>query len=61
MLTSNKSIWPMDIFEIVDLDLQFQDWLFSLQGFEVIADPSKKSSMQGLEDLGHDVCWYATF
>jgi hypothetical protein len=51
----------MDIFEIVDLDLQFQDWLFSLQGFEVIADPSKKSSMQGLEDLGHDVCWYATF
>jgi hypothetical protein len=61
MLINNESIWPADIFEIVDLHLQFQDWLFSLEGFEVTADPSKKSSTQGLEDPGHDVCWYAMF
>jgi hypothetical protein len=61
MLINNESIWPADIFEIVDLHLQFQDWLFSLEGFEVTVDPSMKSLVRVLEDPGHNVCWYATF
>jgi hypothetical protein len=35
--------------------------MFSLEDFEVTADPSRKSSARGFGDPGHDVCWYATF
>lgn len=61
MLNSNESVWPVDMFGIVDLDLQFLDWLFSLEGVKVAADPSRKSSNQGFGNAGADVGWYATF
>lgn len=61
MLTSNESVWPVDVFDIVDLDLQFRDWLFSLEGVEVAADPSRKSSEQGFGNPGPSARWYATF
>jgi len=61
MLTSNDSVWPVDMFGIVDLDIQFLDWLFSLEGVKVAADPSGNPSNREFGDARDDVGWYATF
>lgn len=61
MLTSNDNLWPLDIFHILDLDIQFLDWLFSLEGVEVAADSSSKSLKPELKSLESDVSWYVTF
>ena len=47
------------MFDTVDLDLQFRDWLFSLEGVEVAAD--KKSLEEGFGNPGAGVRWYAAF
>lgn len=51
----------MDMFDTVDLDLQFRDWLFSLEGVEVAADPKRRSMEQGFGNPGAGVRWYAAF
>lgn len=62
MLTSNESICPVDMFGLVDLDLQFLDWLFALEGVQVASDPSGKSLNQEFGNAGvAAVGWYATF
>jgi hypothetical protein len=61
MLTSNETVGLMDMFEIVDLDLQFLDWLFSLEGVIIGDTPSRRTSNQGFGSAGADVGWYATF
>ncbi|KAG0566404.1 hypothetical protein KC19_7G061500 [Ceratodon purpureus] len=61
MLTSDENVWPVNDFDIVDIDLQFRDWLFSLEGVEVGANPSRKSSEQGFGNPSHSARWYATF
>lgn len=61
MLTSNETVGLMDMFGIVDLDIQFLDWLFSLEGVTIGDTPSRRTSNQGFGSGGADVGWYATF
>lgn len=61
MLTRDENLWPLDMFDVLDLDIQFLDWLFSLEGVEAGADLSSESLKPKSKSSDPDVRLYATF